>query len=493
MTKLAHNLYKAEQVREMDNYAINKLGISGTVLMERAGSAAFDVLRKHWPEAKSISIVCGSGNNAGDGYVVARLAKEAGMEVQVLQIGDSSRMKGDALAAAQRLQSVGIDTTEFTVPKCQQADVVIDALLGTGLSREVSDEYYTVIKAINACGKPILALDIPSGLNANTGTAESIAVKANVTVTFIGNKQGLFSGDAWDYCGTHIFESLSVPTEVYEQTTCGVEQINYEKLKHILKPRALNSHKGHNGHVLIIGGEAGFTGAARMAGEAAARVGAGLVSIATRKEHAAGMNASRPELMVHGIDSEKEFHILAERVNVIAIGPGLGQSEWAKQLLGFALDSGLPMIVDADALNLLSAEPKKRDNWVLTPHGGEAARLLGKSTQETEENRFATVRTLQNEFGGVVILKGPGSLVCSHDEPMFLCTDGNPGMSSGGMGDVLTGVVAGLAAQGLGLLDAASLGVSLHGAAGDGAAKAAGQRGLLASDLMSWVRRLANP
>ena len=160
MTKLAHNLYKAEQVREMDNYAINQLGISGTVLMERAGSAAFDVLRKHWPEAKSISIVCGSGNNAGDGYVVAR-------------------MKGDALAAAQRLQSVGIDTTEFTVPKCQQADVVVDALLGTGLSREVSDEYYTVIKAINACGKPILALDIPSGLNANTGTAESIAVKSS--------------------------------------------------------------------------------------------------------------------------------------------------------------------------------------------------------------------------------------------------------------------------------------------------------------------------
>jgi len=493
MTKLAHNLYRAEQVREMDDYAINQLGISGTVLMERAGSAAFNLLQKRWPQAKSISVICGTGNNAGDGFVIARLAKEAGLEVGVLQIGDSQHLKGDALAASQRLQSVGIEATEFTVPKCHQADVIVDALLGTGLSGAVRDDCFTVIKAINACGKPILSIDVPSGLDANTGKAENIAVRATVTVTFIGNKQGLFTGDAWDYCGEQVFESLSVPAVVYEQATCSVEQINYEKLKSILKPRALNSHKGDYGHVLIVGGEAGYTGAARMAGEAAARVGAGLVSIATRKEHASLLNSTRPELMVHGVDDEKGFHLLAERANVIAIGPGLGQSDWAKQLLTYALESGLPLIVDADALNLLSADPQKRENWILTPHGGEAARLLGKATQETEENRFTTARSLQNEFGGITVLKGPGSLVCTNDEPMFLCSGGNPGMSSGGMGDVLTGVIAGLVAQGIELLDAASLGVCLHAAAGDGAAKAAGQRGLLASDLMSWVRRLANP
>lgn len=495
MTKLAHNLYRAEQVREMDEYAINQLGISGTVLMERAGAAAFGILQKRWPQATSISVICGTGNNAGDGFVIARLAKEANFQVSVLQIGDSQHLKGDALAAAQRLQSVGIEPTKFTVPKCHQAEVIVDALLGTGLSGEVSDDYFTVIKAINACGKPVLALDVPSGLNANTGNAENIAVKATVTVTFIGNKQGLFTGDAWDYCGEQVFESLSVPSVVYEQASCGVEQINYEKLKSILRPRALNSHKGHYGHVLIIGGEAGFTGAVRMAGEAAARVGAGLVSIATRKEHAASLNATRPELMVHGVEDEKDFHILAEYANVIAIGPGLGQSDWAKQLLTSALESGLPLIVDADALNLLSlsTESQKRENWILTPHAGEAARLLGKSTQETEENRFTTARSLQNEFGGITVLKGPGSLICSNDEPMFLCPEGNPGMSSGGMGDVLTGVIAGLVAQNIELLDAASLGVCLHAAAGDSAAKAAGQRGLLASDLMSWLRRLANP
>ena len=493
MTKISHNLYTAEQVRGMDDYAINQLGISGTVLMERAGSAAFDYLKKRWPEATSVSIVCGIGNNAGDGYVVARLAVEAGLEVEVLQVGDSQRLKGDALAAAQRLQSVGIEAMEFTVPKCQQSDVIIDAVLGTGISGEVKDEYFTVIKAMNACGKPILALDVPSGLNADTGQMEGIAVKATATVTFIGNKQGLYASDAWDCCGEQVFESLSVPSSVYEQTKCGVELINYAKLKSILKPRAVNTHKGTYGHVLIIGGDTGFTGAARLAGEAAARVGAGLVSVATREAHASSLNSNRPELMVHGVEDEELFHHLVESANVIAIGPGLGQSEWSQQLLGYAFDSGLPLVVDADALNLLSANPQTRENWILTPHVGEAARLLGRSSQEVEENRFASVRSLQNEFGGISILKGPGSLICSKDDPLFLCSEGNPGMSSGGMGDVLTGVIAGLVAQDVDLLDAACLGVCLHGAAGDGAAKAAGQRGLLASDLMSWVRRLANP
>lgn len=493
MTKLAHNLYKAEQVRAMDDYAINQLGISGTVLMERAGSAAFEYLQKRWPEARTLSVVCGTGNNAGDGYVVARLAREAGFDVQVLQVGDSQRLRGDALAAEQRLQAVDISTSNFTVPRCQQADVIVDALLGTGLTSTVRDEYFTAIKAMNACGKPILALDIPSGLNANTGQVEGIAVRANATITFIGNKQGLYAGDAWDYCGEIIFDSLNVPSEVHEQSKCDTEQVNYEKLRSILKPRNRNTHKGRYGHVLVVGGEAGYTGAVHMAGEAAARVGSGLVSVATRPEHAMSINAGRPELMVHGIDNESDFRKLVQRANVIAIGPGLGQSDWAKQLLVNALESGLPMVIDADGLNLLSEQPYRRENWILTPHSGEAARLLGNTSRVIEENRFVSARALQNEYGGITVLKGPGSLVCSKDMPMFLCTDGNPGMASGGMGDVLTGIIAGLLAQDINPLDAACLGVCLHGAAGDGAAKAAGQRGLLASDLMSWVRRLANP
>ncbi len=489
MNTLAHNLYRAEQVRAMDQYAIDHLALSGTVLMERAGAAAFEILQMRWPEAKSIVVVCGTGNNGGDGYVVARLAKEQGLEVICMLVGDKANLKGDALAAAQRLD---MEAIQFNAEQCKSADLLVDALLGTGLEGNVTGERFDAIMAMNDSGKSILSLDVPSGLNADSGQVQGIAIKAAATITFIGNKQGLFVGDGWDYSGERIFNPLSVPLSLYDETQCDVELINYRKLKSILKPRAANSHKGDYGHVLVVGGESGYTGAVRMAGEGAARVGAGLVSIATRPEHAHYINSARPELMVHGVEDEKTFQILAERANVIAIGPGLGQSEWAKNLLKYAIESGLPLVVDADALNLLSAEPHKNDNWVLTPHAGEAARLLGQAIHEVQDDRFAAVKALQEEFAGTVILKGTGTLISAGELPTFLCIDGNPGMSSGGMGDVLTGVIAGLIAQGLDKLDAASLGVCLHAAAGDLAAKT-GQRGLLASDLMAAVRRLANP
>jgi NAD(P)H-hydrate epimerase len=319
------------------------------------------------------------------------------------------------------------------------------------------------------------------------------AVKADMTITFIANKRGLYHGDAMDYTGETKLSTLNVPLAVYDQVTNEVERIEYEQFHTLLKPRRRNAHKGNFGHVLIIGGEYGLTGAPRMAGEAAARVGAGLVSIATRHAHAGIMNMSRPELMVHGVEDEASFHRLAERANVIAIGPGLGQSEWAQQLLNLAMDSGHPMVVDADALNVLSQSPQKRNKWVLTPHAGEAARLLGQSCAEIQEDRFTSVRELQETYGGIVVLKGAGTLVASTDLPVYLCAQGNPGMATGGMGDVLSGVIAGLIAQGIPLLDAATLGVCLHAAAGDGAAHVAGERGMIASDLMSWIRRLANP
>jgi hydroxyethylthiazole kinase-like uncharacterized protein yjeF len=284
-----------------------------------------------------------------------------------------------------------------------------------------------------------------------------------------------------------------VPEAVYAQQTEEARLIHYDDFKPLLAPRLRNSHKGHFGHVLVIGGESGYTGAARMAGEAAARIGAGLVSIGTRASHAAGFNAGRPELMVHGLEDEVTFHHLAERANVIAIGPGLGQGEWGQHMLSLAIESGLPLVVDADALNILSQSPRHYDKWILTPHCGEAARMLGQSTQEIQRDRYSIVAVLQQTFGGIAILKGAGSLIAGPTRPISVCRGGNPGMASGGMGDVLTGIIAGLMAQGIDQAQAACLGVCLHAAAGDGAAKAAGERGLLASDLMSWVRRLANP
>lgn len=477
----------------MDRYAIEQLGISGTVLMERAGAAAYALLQRQWPQARTITVVCGTGNNGGDGFVVARLAAEAGLDVRVLLVGDSNRLQGDALAASQRLQSVDIDPVPFERDMLVQCDVVVDAILGTGLQGWVEGERAEVIAAISQTGFPVLALDIPSGLNANSGEVMGIAIKASATISFIGLKRGLFTGEATDYCGEIVFNSLSVPDAVYDQQTLETQRIGYDDFKSLLAPRRRNSHKGNFGHVLVIGGEAGFTGAARMAGEAAARIGAGLVSIGTRATHAAGLNAGRPELMVHGLEDETTFHRLAERAEVIAIGPGLGQGEWGQQMLSLAIESGLPLVVDADGLNILSQSPRQYKKWVLTPHCGEASRMLGQSTQEIQRDRFSIVAALQQTYGGIAVLKGAGSLIAGPEGPIAVCRGGNPGMASGGMGDILTGIIAGLMAQGVTQHQAACLGVCLHAAAGDAAAKAAGERGLLATDLMSWVRRLANP
>jgi hydroxyethylthiazole kinase-like uncharacterized protein yjeF len=493
MKSLPTRLYRAEQVRALDHYTIHEVGISGTVLMERAGAAAFELLRQTWPNAASVGVVCGTGNNGGDGYVVARLAREAGMAVTLFQLGDINHVEGDALAASQRLNSVDITPVAFEPALLATCDVLVDGLLGTGIQGKVEGEKHGCILSMNASNKPVLSLDIPSGLNPDTGQAEGIAVRAAATISFIGLKRGLLTGDGAGYCGELHFNDLSVPIIVFDQQEAEVERIDYQQLKHILKPRLRNTHKAHYGHVFVIGGEHGYTGAVRMAGEAALRVGAGLVSIGTRKEHAAMLNTSRPELMVHGIDNDSEFNRLAERASIIAIGPGLGQSDWAKRLLGYAYDSGLPIVIDADALNLLSLMPRKRDNWVLTPHEGEAARMLGQSTHEVRADRFRTVAELQENYGGVAILKGAGTLICGPENKLYLCNEGNPGMASGGMGDVLTGIIAGLIAQGIGLTDAARLGVCLHGAAADANAQLAGMRGMLATDLMPGVRRLANP
>lgn len=493
MSHLPHHLYTGAQVRELDRFAIDSFGVSATVLMERAGAAGFSYLTHRWPKARSIAVVCGTGNNAGDGYVIARLAHEQGLQVKVYQVGEESRVRGDALAAAQRLEGAGLVREPLTNPNFSRVDVIIDALLGTGLDGEVSDHYRQAIESINQSGRGVLSLDIPSGLNADTGMAMGCAIKATGTVTFIGMKQGLLTGQGPEYAGELVFANLNVPAEVYEMRPPSAERIDYQRLKSLLSPRPRYLHKGDCGHVMIVGGEKGFTGAVRMAGEAAARVGSGLVSIATRPEHAMVINASRPELMCHGVEAESEFQQLAERATIIAIGPGLGQSEWSKNMLSYALESGLPLVLDADALNLLSHDIQKRDDWVLTPHPGEAARMLGRAVNEIEKDRFAAVDELAATFGGVVVLKGSGTVIKTSAQELKLCSGGNPGMASGGMGDVLTGIIAGLIAQGLDQDAATTLGVVLHAEAGDQAARAAGERGLLASDLMPWVRRLANP
>jgi hydroxyethylthiazole kinase-like uncharacterized protein yjeF len=487
MHKLPIKLYRAAQVRELDRIAIQERGIPGSELMSRAGYAVFQCLRNKWPYARSVAVFCGSGNNAGDGYIIARLAMEAGLSVAVYTVSDPANLKGDALTAYLKFAEAKGTVVQFQSDLDIETDVTVDALLGTGLDRPVTGAYAEAVAFINTHQKHVIAVDIPSGLNADTGNVMACAVKAECTVSFIGLKQGLFTGQAADYCGEIFYASLAVPDDVFEAVPSRTVRV----IKTRMPDRERCAHKGHYGHVLIVGGDQGFSGAARMAGEAALRVGSGLVSIATRPEHAGLMNMSRPELMCHGVRDAGQLRPLLEKADVIIVGPGLGQSDWASELFSVAVNSQKPLVIDADGLNLLARAPFAKPNWILTPHPGEAGRLLQCSTVEVQQDRFASAAAIQAKFGGVAILKGSGTLIASEHE-LAVSTSGNPGMASGGMGDVLAGVIAGLLVQGLALKDAAQQGVHIHGLAADLAVEKDGERGLLASDLMDPLRQLVN-
>ena len=487
MQELPFTLYRAEQIKAFERCAIQDHGIAGFELMSRAGADVFQCLQAQWPLAKTLAVFCGSGNNAGDGYVVAKLARDAGMNVCVFWLSEPEKLKGDALTAYQQYASIGGRITHFQNTQTVNADVIVDALLGTGLDREVAGLYAQAIEVINHHPAPVLAVDIPSGLNADTGNIMGVAVKANCTVTFIGLKQGLFTGLAADYGGKICFSSLSVPDAVFDKVSANC----YRLEKKTWSPRRRCSHKGDFDHVLIVGGDFGYSGAVKLAAEAALRIGSGLVSIATRPEHAGLMNINRPELMAHGVTHPEQITDLLLKATVVVIGPGLGQSHWASELFTVISESGKPMVVDADALNILAKSPLQNPYWVLTPHPGEAGRLLNCSSANIQQDRFTAARAINARYGGISVLKGAGTLIASADD-LSISNTGNPGMASGGMGDVLSGVIGGLIAQGWPLKEAAQQGVYLHGLAADLAADEGGERGLLASDLMPYLRHCVN-
>ena len=485
-------LYTAAQSRKLDSIAIEEFGVPGIRLMHRAGRAAFDLLAATWPENPPLAIFCGTGNNGGDGYIVATLARNRGIPARVYQLGDPGKIGGDALRAREAALAAGVQVSSYPCSVDFDSVVIVDAMLGTGLTGEVRGDYVTAIEAINDSGRPVLAIDIPSGLCSDTGRRLGTAVLADATVTFIGMKQGLLTGAAPDYCGELRFADLEIPPAVYDRVPAASYRLDLDKELSRLPAVAATAHKGVFGHALVVGGDVGMAGAAIMAAEAAARSGAGLVSAATRSANLAGFNARRPEVMAHGVEARGELEALLARATAVAVGPGLGQGAWGEQLLQRVAETELPLVLDADALNLVAAglalEDPSRGRWILTPHPGEAARLLDTDTAAVQADRFAAVREMQSRYGGVVVLKGAGTLVAD-SKSIALCPYGNPGMASGGMGDVLSGILAALLAQGLSLRDAACLGVCLHGAAADRAA-ADGLRGLLATDLIPHLRQL---
>ncbi|MEP4147143.1 MAG: NAD(P)H-hydrate dehydratase [Halioglobus sp.] len=482
-------LYTAEQTRALDRCTIDDHHIPGITLMSRAADAAFKCLVNSWPDPELVQVLCGTGNNGGDGFLIADLAHKRGIKAVVLQVGDAEKITGDALLARNQALANGVDFQSFADGAVLSLGVIVDAMLGTGLGGDVRGDYLEAITEINAAGAPVLAVDVPSGLCADTGRVLGQAVNADLTVTFIGLKRGLFALEAMDYTGDLQFADLSVPSQVYQQVPPDCHRLELETLLEGLHPRPAIAHKGVYGTVLVIGGDYGMAGAVAMAAEAALRCGAGLVKVATRPEHVAALVARAPEIMPLGVESGEELQPLLASADVLVVGPGLGQSPWAEYLLQAAVATGKPMVLDADGLNMLAAgKVEPGAEMIITPHPGEAGRLLSCSTAEVQADRFAAARALQQQTGAVVVLKGNGSLIAGH-EALFLSDYGNPGMASGGMGDVLSGVIGSLVAQGLDPLAASSLGVCLHGAAGDIAAEE-GMRGLVATDLIPWLREL---
>ena len=484
--ELPDALYSAAQVRALDASLI-AAGTPGFELMQRAARATWRALVRQWPTANELSVLTGHGNNAGDGYLVAVLAQRAGWSVRVLAVGDPQRLQGDAALAYAEAVSEKMLIEPWTAQSGLRG-IVLDALLGTGLSGEVREPYASAITAINVSGLPVAAVDIPSGLCADTGRILGVAVQADLTVTFIGLKLGLFTGEAADVVGELLFNDLHADPRLIEVAAFTARRLGAANLPRPAA-RAPASHKGRFGHVLLIGGDRGLGGAILLSAQSALRSGAGMVSVATRSEHVAAALARIPEAMVLGTSSANQLMDLLQKVSVLVVGPGLGQAGWGRSLLSAAANAALPQVWDADALNLLAEERVSlpRD-CVITPHPGEAARLLGMSTAQVQADRPAAAHALSKKYSAVVVLKGAGSLIASPDGRLAVCHQGHPAMATAGLGDVLAGLLGALLAQGMEPFDAACLAVWLHANAGEQLGKFG--RGLAASDLIPVIRQL---
>jgi len=500
-------LYRAEQARQLDQLAIEEERVSGFELMLSAGREAFRTLLKNWPDCQSLTLFCGGGNNGGDGYIIARLAKQQNMKVELVALVDPSSLTGEAAEAFAWASEVGIAISAWTEDwqpnSVNDEHIVIDALLGTGLTGEVRSPFDQAIEKINQLPVPILAIDIPSGLCSDTGRALGCAVRASHTITFIGVKQGLLTGQGPDFTGQLSYARLDVSDAVFDQVPVNVIRADWWMLADSIPERARSAHKGQFGKVLVIGGEKGMAGAAIMAAESACRVGAGLVYLATRSEHVSASVVRCPEVMAYGVTTAEELTLLLKKADVVVIGPGLGQSDWSRMLFTAFVDFDRECalhskklkhcIVDADALNLVAQDNSPiMTHWIMTPHSGEAARLLKCTTTEIENDRFQALDQLERTIGGQFILKGAGTLVSARGkhQQAWLANTGNPGMASGGMGDVLAGILGGLAAQPVPENCLLPLAVTLHGEAANFAAKKTTEMSLCATDVIQSVSDL---
>jgi ADP-dependent NAD(P)H-hydrate dehydratase / NAD(P)H-hydrate epimerase len=462
-------------------------------LMERAGLAAATHARALASgSGKPILIFAGPGNNGGDAFVVARYLRQWFFSVTVIFAGDTAKLPADAAAAFAQWRAAGGTTTD-RLPVSSGWDLVIDGLFGVGMTRDIEGRYADWISIINLLGTPVLALDVPSGLDADTGGIRGCCVRATHTITFIAAKPGLCTRDGPDHCGEIFVEDLDLDR--------GDDDAPGSALAHgaaggVLAPRLRNTHKGSHGSVGIIGGDSGMVGAALLAGRAALKLGAGRVYVGLLARDAPLLDTAQPELMLRCADAVLKLGNLS----CLAVGPGLGSAADAAFYLRCALEANLPLVIDADALNAIATNAEIKTVLkqiltikVLTPHPAEAARLLACSTREVQSDRIAAASAIANEYQAHVVLKGAGSICASPGQPWRINTSGNPGMASAGMGDVLTGVIAALLAQGAQPQRAMDAAVWLHGAAADACVtNAIGPVGLTASETIDAARSLLN-
>ena len=505
-------LVTADEMREMDRRTIEEIGIPGRVLMENAGRGAARFLCRRFPglQGMHVGVAAGSGNNGGDGYVIARCLAGRGIAVTVYLLADRSKVAGDAAANLDLLGPMGVPVIEIPDEKCfaemrnamRSKDIWIDAILGTGLHSAVRGIHRRVIDFINSLDKPVFAVDVPSGLDADTGQLCGTCIRAWATATFGFAKTGLYIYPGAAYTGDLKVVDIGIPPQVAEEVRPRQRLLTREHIQRCLSSRPEDAHKGDNGHLLVIAGSTGKTGAAAMTATSALRAGAGLVTLAIAQSLNPVMETLLLEAMTvplpevrGGILGESCFDRVMQLLagmRCLAIGPGLGQHpETGKLIRRLVAESNIPMVIDADGLNHLAADTdvlrKAIAPVILTPHPGEMARLTETKASAVQSDRLRTARQFAESFRVHVVLKGARTAVAHPDGSVFINPTGNSGMATGGMGDVLTGLIAGLLTQGSAAEAASHAGAYLHGAAADTLAERIGTVGYLASELMDGI------
>ncbi len=496
-----------DQIREYDRIAIQEYGIPGPVLMENAGRGAARRIMKRLGGRRKVGIVAGPGNNGGDGFVIARHLMNSGVDVTTFAVAPLDKVKGDAKINLDILRKMGGEIVDVAgaerfgdlARRLAHKDLLVDAVLGTGVSRNVEGWLGEVIDIINSVRRVIVAIDIPSGLDADNGRPRGRAVAASATCTFGHLKKGLTLYPGAALAGEVDVIPIGVPGNVSEEAGFEGAVISEAQVRGCFADRETDGHKGTFGHLLVVGGLPGKTGAAALVGHAAMRIGTGLVTLATTADAQPVLESKCLEVMVDHLlenpcspvteEVSMKLDVLLEGKGAVALGPGLGTERGIAELALLLLDRiDVPAVIDADGINILAARSEGKISFenptVLTPHPGEMARLVKKSVREVQGDRFGMSKAVAEQSGAVVVLKGANTVIAGPDGRMFVNPTGNPGMASGGMGDVLTGIIGGLLAQGLEPLDAAVAGVYLHGLAGDRAVSQTGQAALLASDIM---------